>query len=77
MEKVIVNSYEDFEKLAFGLFVHWGLYSQLGAGEWVQSNVSGPLGQVFSRLWGQVTEDSTKTGETVKGIWSGTASSIR
>lgn len=49
----------------------WGL-----AGEWVQSNVSGPLGQVFSRLWGQVTEDSTKTGETVKGIWSGTASSM-
>ncbi len=28
----------DFERLAFGLFVHWGLYSQLGCGEWVQSN---------------------------------------
>jgi len=25
-----------FEKRAFGLFVHWGLYSQLGKGEWVQ-----------------------------------------
>ncbi len=25
-----------FEKLAFGMFVHWGLYSQLGRGEWVQ-----------------------------------------
>jgi len=24
----------DFEKLGFGLFVHWGLYSQLGKGEW-------------------------------------------
>ena len=23
-----------FEKMAFGLFVHWGLYSQLGMGEW-------------------------------------------
>ena len=23
-----------FEKLGFGMFVHWGLYSQLGAGEW-------------------------------------------
>ena len=23
-----------FEKLGFGLFVHWGLYSQLGQGEW-------------------------------------------
>lgn len=24
-----------FESLAYGLFVHWGLYSQLGQGEWV------------------------------------------
>ena len=25
-----------FEKLGFGLFVHWGLYSQLGQGEWTR-----------------------------------------
>ncbi len=25
-----------FEKLGFGMFVHLGLYSQLGAGEWIQ-----------------------------------------
>lgn len=25
----------DFEQLGFGMFVHWGLYSQLGRGEWV------------------------------------------
>jgi alpha-L-fucosidase len=25
-----------FEKLAYGLFIHWGLYSQLGRGEWIQ-----------------------------------------
>lgn len=25
-----------FEKLGFGLFVHWGLYSQLGKGEWAR-----------------------------------------
>jgi len=25
-----------FERLAFGMFVHWGLYSQLGRGEWVK-----------------------------------------
>ena len=24
----------EFEKLGFGMFVHWGLYSQLGQGEW-------------------------------------------
>ena len=25
-----------FETLAFGMFAHWGLYSLLGRGEWVQ-----------------------------------------
>lgn len=25
----------DFEKMGFGMFVHWGLYAQLGRGEWV------------------------------------------
>ena len=24
----------DFEKLGFGMFIHWGLYSQIGQGEW-------------------------------------------
>ncbi len=28
----------DFEKLGFGMFVHWGLYSQLERGEWVFFN---------------------------------------
>ncbi len=27
-----------FEKLAYGLFLHWGLYSLLGSGEWVQQH---------------------------------------
>ena len=26
---------KDFEQLAFGMFVHFGLYSQLNKGEWV------------------------------------------
>lgn len=26
---------EEFENMAFGLFIHWGLYSQLGQGEWI------------------------------------------
>jgi len=25
-----------FERLAFGMFIHWGLYSQMGEAEWVQ-----------------------------------------
>ncbi len=28
----------DFEKLGYGMFIHWGLYSQLGQGEWIQHN---------------------------------------
>lgn len=31
-----------FEHLAFGMFVHWGLYSQLGKGEWVRNNYKIP-----------------------------------
>ena len=27
----------DFENLGFGMFVHWGLYAQLGRGEWVMN----------------------------------------
>lgn len=27
----------EFEKLGFGMFLHWGLYSQIGEGEWIQS----------------------------------------
>ncbi len=26
-----------FESLGYGLFIHWGLYSQLGQGEWIMS----------------------------------------
>ena len=27
----------EFEKMGFGMFLHWGLYSQLGQGEWAQA----------------------------------------
>ncbi len=27
-----------FQNLGYGMFLHWGLYSQLGCGEWVQHN---------------------------------------
>jgi alpha-L-fucosidase len=29
---------EWFRQAAFGMFIHWGVYSQLGAGEWVMQN---------------------------------------
>jgi alpha-L-fucosidase len=28
-------SRKDFEDMKFGMFIHWGIYSELGAGEWV------------------------------------------
>lgn len=35
---MIVKEYiKEFEQLGFGMFVHFGIYSQLGKGEWVQS----------------------------------------
>jgi len=32
----------DFEKLGFGMFVHFGIYSQLGKGEWAQNRLAIP-----------------------------------
>lgn len=32
-----------FEAMALGMFVHWGLYSQLGRGEWVMHNETIPV----------------------------------
>ena len=35
---MIIKQYiKEFEKLGFGMFVHFGIYSQLANGEWVQS----------------------------------------
>ena len=34
---MIIKQYiKDFEKFGFGMFVHYGLYSVLGKGEWAQ-----------------------------------------
>jgi len=35
---------EWYREARFGLFVHWGVYSQLGQGEWVMQNRSLPIG---------------------------------
>lgn len=29
---------EQFQDEKFGIFLHWGLYSMIGAGEWVMTN---------------------------------------
>ena len=38
-----------FERLAYGLFLHWGLYSQLGRGEWAMHSDKMPKEQ-YARL---------------------------
>ena len=44
----------DFENLGFGMFIHWGLYSQLGKGEWIQS-VRGIPKEEYTKLQGTFT----------------------
>src|SRR5579872_6526754 len=34
---------EWFENAKFGLFIHWGVYSVLGDGEWVMNNQQIPI----------------------------------
>lgn len=36
MKPIPLKRIEEFEKKAFGMFIHYGLYSQLGKGEWVK-----------------------------------------
>ncbi len=58
----------DFENLGFGIFIHWGLYSQLGAGEWVQHCRKIPAHE-YSKLIHTFTAsefDAGKTAQTAK-----------
>jgi len=43
-----------YERLGFGLFLHWGLYSQLGQGEWIQHLKPVPMDE-YERLAGTFT----------------------
>lgn len=44
-----VASRQWFQDARFGLFIHWGIYSELGAGEWVMNNRGIPAAQ-YERL---------------------------
>jgi len=37
---IVEKRIKDFEKLGFGMFVHFGLYSVLGKGEWAKQNLN-------------------------------------
>lgn len=43
------NKFEWFDEAKFGLFIHWGLYSLLGRGEWVMFNEKIPP-EEYARL---------------------------
>ncbi len=47
---MIVKEYiKNFEQLGFGMFVHFGIYSQQGSGEWVQA-LHGIPGEQYQKL---------------------------
>ena len=39
----------EFEKMAYGMFIHWGVYSQLGQGEWIK-NMKGIPDEEYDKL---------------------------
>ena len=45
-----------FEQLGYGMFIHWGLYAQLGQGEWVQHLRKIPM-EEYARLKDSFTAD--------------------
>lgn len=46
-----------FEDMAFGMFVHWGLYSLMGAGEWVQNMRQIPRDEYLKLMAGFTAKD--------------------
>ena len=45
---MIVKQYIlDFEKLGFGLFVHFGIFSDMACGEWNKKPMQGPFAPIL------------------------------
>ncbi len=57
-----------FERLGYGMFIHWGLYSQLGRGEWVMNREKIPV-EEYKKLTKTFTAkdfDGRKIARTAK-----------
>ncbi|MCF6175392.1 MAG: alpha-L-fucosidase [Victivallaceae bacterium] len=54
-----------FEKLGYGMFIHWGLYSQLGQGEWIQNYRKIPKDE-YAKLAQTFTAEDFDAGKIVK-----------
>lgn len=46
----------NFEKMGFGMFIHWGLYSQLGKGEWIKDCENIPMDE-YKKLMNTFTAE--------------------
>ncbi len=55
---------KDFEELGFGMFVHWGLYSQLGVGEWAMTTHDIPKDE-YVKLFDTFTAEDFNADELV------------
>jgi len=58
----------EFENMGFGMFIHWGLYSQLGRGEWVMDREQIPV-EEYKKLAETFTAskfDAKKIAKTAK-----------
>lgn len=51
------NSIETWRDLKFGMFIHWGLYSMLGRGEWVMYNEQIDVDE-YKKLAGKFTAEN-------------------
>ena len=58
-----MQSREWFKNAKFGMFVHWGLFSLLGDGEWVMNNKNIKIGDIKSL-------ESTTRGKVLKDSFS-------
>lgn len=59
------KSRQEFSEARFGIFVHWGIYSMLGDGEWVQENHQIPFSE-YSHLAGGFYPSRFDAGEWAK-----------
>lgn len=58
----------DFENMGFGMFIHYGLYSQMGCGEWVMNIANIPVNE-YKKLFDTFTAkdfDAVKIAKTAK-----------
>ena len=60
---------EWFQDARFGMFVHWGVYSLLGDGEWVMNNRKIPIAdyEKLPRAFNPIEFDAARMGRARQG----------